>query len=218
MALLCVPPEAYRGAVAAMAPAMGPEVILVSVTNAVSLDDLGRWTRQPVVKIIPSPAHAAGRGACLVTPGPRAQAHHVQRVTALLERFSRPVLTDPADSRIASNLAGCAPAILGAFCGSFLEANAARAQVFSPAELRALITESVAALAALLDQGLTFEDVVARTATPGGTTEAAIRALMTQGPALCERMVDATFHREAQLLGIPPPRPDPAEPRAAARG
>lgn len=202
--VLCLQPQGYHAWIDAHATAMRADAILVSVTNAVTLEDLGRWCANPVIKIIPSPAHAAGRGVCLLTPGPRATADQVERMRALLARFCRPALTDPADSRIASNLAGCAPAILAAFCTSFLDANAARSRALNPAALRAMMAESVGALAALLDEGASFEDVVRRTATPGGTTEAAIEALDADGPALCARVVDATFQREAQLLGIPP--------------
>ncbi|ACL63003.1 pyrroline-5-carboxylate reductase family protein [Methylobacterium nodulans] len=200
----CLPPEAYRDGVSAVAPHMRADAVLMSVTNAVPLPDLGCRCARPIVKVILSPAHAAGRGVCLVTPSPGAGPEQVERICALLQRFCRPVLADPADGRIASNLAGSAPAILAAFCSAFLEANAARARAFGPTELRAMMTESVAALAAILDEGLSFEDVVARTATPGGTTEAAIAALNAEAPALCGRLVDATFQREAQLLAIPP--------------
>ncbi|WP_244643682.1 pyrroline-5-carboxylate reductase family protein [Alsobacter metallidurans] len=218
LVVLCLPPQAYRAWIEALAPTMRPGAILVSVTNAVTLEDLGRWCANPVIKIIPSPAHAVGRGACLLTAGPRATAEQVERVRALFARFCRPVLTDPADARIASNLAGCAPAILAAFCASFLDANAARAQALDPEALRAMLAESVGALAALLDEGASFEDVMRRTATPGGTTEAAIDALAADGPALCARIVEATFQREAQLLGIPPPRSSPATPGTPVRG
>ena len=218
LVVLCLPPGAYRETIVTLVPHLRPDAILVSVTNALTLEDLGAWCANPVVKIIPSPAHAVGRGVCLLTPGPGASARHVERVRALLARFCRPVLTDAADSRIASNLAGCAPAILAAFCASFLEANAARARSLGPAELRAMMAESVGALAALLDEGALFEDVMARTATPGGTTEAAIQTLDVDAAALCSRIVDATFRREAQLLGIPPPRTTEATPRADVPG
>ncbi|MGY2049677.1 pyrroline-5-carboxylate reductase family protein [Methylobacterium sp. JK268] len=205
----CLPPEAYRDGVAALAPHLRQGAILVSVTNAVPLADLGRLCARPIVKVVPSPALAAGRGVALVTPGPGAGPAEVARVRALFGRFCRPILTDPADGRVASNLAGSAPAILAAFCAAFLEANAARARRFGPAELRAMLAESVAALAVLLDEGATFEDVVAHTATPGGTTEAAITALTA--PALCAGIVEATFLREAALLGLSPvERPPPA--------
>ncbi|WP_051086623.1 pyrroline-5-carboxylate reductase family protein [Methylobacterium sp. WSM2598] len=202
MAVPCLPPEAYREGVAALAPHLRAEAVLVSVTNAVPLADLGRLCARPIVKVIPSPALAVGRGVALITPGPNAGPAEVERVRTLLRRFCRPVLADPADGRIASNLAGSAPAILAAFCADFLEANAVRARIVGPEELRTMMTEAVAALAALLDEGLRFEDVVALTATPGGTTEAAIAAL--DGPALCARLVDATVRREAQLLGLAP--------------
>ncbi|MEH3143877.1 MAG: NAD(P)-binding domain-containing protein [Methylobacterium frigidaeris] len=198
----CLPPEAYRDGVAALAPHLRPGAVLVSVTSAVPLAELGRLCTRPIVRVIPSPALAVGRGVALVTPGPGAGAEEVERVRALLRRFCRPVPTDPADGRVAANLAGSAPAILAAFCAAFLEANAARARSVGPAELRAMLAESVAALAALLDGGARFEDVVARTATPGGTTEAAIAALDAR--ALCERLVEATVRREAQLLGLCP--------------
>lgn len=204
LVVLCLPPGAYRSTMQRLESHLRSDAVLVSVTNGVSLSDLATWSSHPIVKIIPSPAHAVGCGVCLVTAGPRAQDQHVAKVTDLLSAFCRPVLTDPLDSRIASNLAGCAPAIIAGFCQAFLDANAARSQVLNRAALTAMMEESVAALAALLADGVAFQDVIASTATPGGTTEAAIAVLRQDGAELAERLVDATFAREAELLASSP--------------
>ncbi len=199
LVVLAVAPQAYREVVEAIAPHLPRSAILVSVTNGVSLEEMGGWTSNPVVKVIPTIAQTVGRGATLVVPGPRATPADVASVTAWLGRFSLPVEIREIDSRVASNVAGSAVAILACFARAFLAANAKRAHAVGQASLDAMMAETLIAVGELARAGISFDEIVASTATPGGVTEAALQPLAGTIETVCRAMVEASFERQAEL-------------------
>jgi competence protein ComER len=199
LVLLCVSPEAYLPLVERIAGHFGPDAILVSVTNSVSLEAIASRVRVPIVKVIPTLAHVVGRGNALVCAGPRALPRHADTVSRVFARFSRPVTIDPRDDRVASNVSGSALALFAAMCGAFVEANAKRAKVLDAAALDAMMAETLAAIAALSQAGHTWRDIVRTTATPGGMTEAALDLLMRDFPRIADDMVTATFDKQAEI-------------------
>jgi pyrroline-5-carboxylate reductase len=199
LVLLCVSPEAYLPLVERISGHFGPDAILVSVTNSVPLDAIASRVRIPVVKAIPTLAHVVGRGNALLCAGPRALPQHVDAVTRVFTRFSRPVTIDPRDDRVASNVAGSALALFAAMCGAFVDANAKRATVLDAPALDAMMAETLSAIAALAQAGHTWRDIVRTTATPGGMTEAALDLLMRRFPQIADEIVTATFDKQAEI-------------------
>jgi competence protein ComER len=110
--------------------------------------------------------------------------------------FSRPILIDDRDSRVASNVAGSALALIASFCEAFVEANAARAVTLDRAELTAMMAETLGAVSALVQHGYGFAEIVRDTATPGGATEAALGAASTLSAS---DIVEATFRWQATM-------------------
>jgi competence protein ComER len=203
LVLPCVPPGAYRTLIASIAPHLAPDAILVSVTNGVPLAAIAEQVRAPVVKVIPTIAHTVGRGVSLVTAGPGARPDHVEAVRRVFARFSLPVVVPEQDDRVASNVAGSALALFAMLGDIFVAANARRAVALDRAVLDAMMAETLAAIAALVQSGHSWHDIVAATATPGGMTQAALDVLAGRFPDLAEDMVAATFARQAAIAGAP---------------
>ena len=199
--ILCVPPDAYGALLRQCSGCLLESSIVVSVTNGVPLEAIGDLVPNPVVKVIPTMAHAVGRGIALVTPGPRAEPSHVERVRRFFGAFSKPILIDDRDSRVASNVAGSWLALLAAMCAMFVRANETRAVALNREALETMMTESVGAVSELLAGGFSCDDIVQGTATPGGTTEAALQILQERFPMLATAMVEETFRRQAIMHG-----------------
>jgi pyrroline-5-carboxylate reductase len=203
LVLPCVPPGAYRTLIASIAPHLAPDAILVSVTNGVPLAAIAEHVRAPVVKVIATIAHTVGRGVSLLTAGPGAQPEHIETVRRVFARFSLPVVVPEQDDRVASNIAGSALALFAMLGEIFVAANARRAVALDRAVLDAMMAETLAAIAALMQSGHSWHDIVAATATPGGMTQAALDVLAGRFPDLAEDMVAATFARQAAIAGAP---------------
>jgi pyrroline-5-carboxylate reductase len=205
LVILAVPPEAYREVLSPMADWLAPDAIVVSLTNGVALSSLAELCSNPIVKVIPSVAHEVGRGVALVMAGPRAGAAEIARTTRLFGAFSRPVVVEDRDSRVASNIAGSFVALGAALTEMFVDANASRAVAIDRDELLGMAAETLAAIAALTGEGRSFADIVYDTATPGGTTEAALEVLLAGFPGIATAIVEATFRRQSVMqAGVPP--------------
>jgi competence protein ComER len=199
LVILAVAPDAYRQVVHDLSAHLSPSTILVSVTNAVALDEIGLWTPHPVVKVIPTIAQIVGRGTTTVTAGARAGPREIAIVSAWLREFSAPVAVDDIDIRVASNVSGSAVAIFARLARAFVDANASRAVKLDRKALDGMMAETLIAVGELVRTGVAFEEIVASTATPGGVTEAMINAAEQIIDATCRNMVDVGFQRQAEL-------------------
>ena len=199
--ILCVPPDAYGALLRQCSGCLLESSIVVSVTNGVPLEAIGDLVPNPVVKVIPTMAHTVGRGIALVTPGPRAEPSHIDVVRRFFGSFSKPILIEDRDSRVASNVAGSWLALLAAICAIFVRSNETRAFALSRGALEEMMSESIGAVSDLLASGFSYDDIVQGTATPGGTTEAALQILQERFPMLATAMVEETFRRQAIMHG-----------------
>jgi competence protein ComER len=200
LVVLCVPPDAYVPLCERIRPHLGPNAIVVSVTNSVSLAAITERVSRPVVKVIPTLAHVVGRGVSLLVAGSGAEAAHVDAVRRVFARFSVPMLIDARDDRVASNVAGSALALFAALCDAFVAANAVRSEALQRPMLDAMMAETAGAVSALVAAGHGWDDIVQATATPGGMTEAALNVLTGSFPKIADEMVAATFAKQTELL------------------
>jgi competence protein ComER len=199
LVLLCVPPEAYLPIIDRIAAWLRPQTVLVSVTNSVALEAIAERVAVPVVKLVPTLAHVVARGNALLIAGPRAGAHHIEAIRQVFARFSKPIVIDPDDDRVASNISGSALALFAALAESFVAANLPRAKTTTRGELDEMMAETLGAIAALVEAGYAWNDIVRMTATPGGMTEAALNLMMSQFPQIANAMVAMTFAKQAEL-------------------
>jgi pyrroline-5-carboxylate reductase len=192
LVFLCIPPSAYRSVAAACSAAMRPDAVLVCISNGVALASLAEVVRQPVVKVVPSLAHEAGRGIALVIEGPRAGARDVERVERFLAPFATTMRIDESDSRVATNLTGCGPALFACFAETLARTAAALSVGLTREQLRAMSVETLVGTAALLDAKRSGAEIIEGVATPGGSTERALAVLYARLPGLLDEMHRAT--------------------------
>jgi competence protein ComER len=197
--VLALPPEACVPVLARCADALPPGAIVVSLANGVSLDALGEVTTHPIMKLVPTMAQSVGRGVIPVMAGPNATTAHIEAVMALAALIGKPVLIDDGDTRVASNVAGSALALVARFGEAFVTVNAARARHLGSADLATMMAETFGAVSDLVARGYSFAEIIAATATPGGVTEAQLTVLNADLPALPERIVEASFARQNAL-------------------
>ena len=197
--VLAVSAQAYKPVIQSLSPHLPAHAILVSVTNAVAVEEIGAWTANPVVKVIPTLAQTVRRGVIPVIAGPHANAVTVDMVMYWLRGFSQPIEIDDRDSRVASNIAGSAVAAVACIARAFVAANARRAHGLDRQALDALMAETLSAVGDLARAGISFDQAIETTATPGGVTEAALVPLGEAIDEICERMVAASFRKQSQL-------------------
>lgn len=195
---LCLPPEPYLRVAAELSARMAPTAVFVCISNGVALDDLAAVVPQPIVKLVPSLAHEAGRGVALLIRGPHATPEDVVRVRSFMERFSTVMEIGAGDARVATNITGCGPALVACFAQLLAQSASAFTGNLTAEELNAMSTETVIGAGSMLRAGWTLQQLIAGVATPGGSTEAALSVLRRDLPNVLDSMHVATSARLAE--------------------
>jgi pyrroline-5-carboxylate reductase len=200
LVVLAVRPQVWRAVAAEVAPLLNADAVVVSVAAGVRTDDLAvAFQGRAVARVMPTTGVAVGKGAVSIFA-------HDAKARAAAHVLFDPVATtvDLADEALmdaAVAVSGSAPAYLYAFMEALAAAGVA--QGLTPEASEALVRATMIGAAALLDRA--GEDPTAlrrQVASPGGTTEAALKVLMGDdglGPLLAETVAAAA--RRSRELG-----------------
>jgi len=199
--VLAVKPQVWREAAIEIAPALGQSAIVVSVCAGVSVAQLASaFPGRPIARVMPTTAAAICKGAASVFASEetaRARAH------ALLEPVGTVVDLDDEDlMHAATAVSGSAPAYFYAFVEALA---AAGSELGIPAATAARLARAtmVGAAALMDDSGADPADLRRQVASPGGTTEAALKVLTGPGglAGLVESAAVAAEKRSRELGG-----------------
>lgn len=195
--VLAVKPQIWREAAGTYSPALGADAVLVSLAVGVRATDIAQaFGGRRTVRVMPTTGVAIGRGvASIFAADPAASA----RAHALFDPVATTVdLPDEGLMDAAAATSGSAPAYLYAFTEA-LAAAGAQAGLPADAALR-LARATVASAAAMMEASdEPLESLRKQVASPGGTTEAALKVLMGEpglGPLLREALAAAIARAE----------------------
>jgi len=200
--LLGVKPQKLDDVALALAPALAPETILVSILAGVELAALRARFPSPrtIVKAMPNLPVSLGKGVVGLhsdseDEAARAAIHRLMAPLGLVEWFE-----DEARFHLAGNLTAAAPAFLFRFVDALAEASARLGlPADQAARLAAAMAEGAGALAAASSE--MPGELARRVASPGGTTEAGLEVLDAKDGlrALVARTLEASRRRGAEM-------------------
>lgn len=197
--VLAVKPAKWREASQDLLQAFAPDAVLVSVMAGVRAEDISEaYLGRSVARVMPTTAVATGQGVAGLW-----SANQVGRVVAhsLFDGLADTVDLDrEALIDVATAVAGSGPAYVHAFTQAL--ADAGEAEGLSP-EAALRLARGAVRSAASADPAASLADLIARVASPGGTTEAGLNAL-ADGRALntvVEAAVAAGLNRARELAG-----------------
>lgn len=199
LVFLCVKPGETGAALEEVGDDLTPDHLLVILSNMLPLEAVEARTTARVAKVIPSLAHQVGGGVALIMYGNRVRPADRQRLERLLAPIARPLVIREHQGRTAADITSCGPAFLACVLQAMARA-AAEAQPDLPLPVaEALVRETALATARLLaEDGMTFDEVIARISVPGGITAEAVRLLAEQVPAAWEAVFRTTREVEEE--------------------
>ncbi len=171
--VLAVKPALWRTAAASLA-GLAADATVISVMAGVGSMALAEvFGNRAVARVMPTTAVAQSRGVAAVwatNPAARAVAH------ALFDPMADTVdLTDEALIDAATAVAGSAPAFIYAFVEAL--ARAGEAEGLDADAAARLARGALRSAGAGAETGAPLADLIARIASPGGTTEAGLKAM-----------------------------------------
>lgn len=197
--LMAVKPQVWREAAAMYGDRLSREAVVVSVAVGVRTADISAaFGGRRAARVMPTTGVSIGRGVASIFA---ASAEARARAHALFDPVATTVDLDDEDLMdAAAATSGSAPAYLYAFTEA-LAAAGAEAGLPPEAALR-LATATIVSAAALMDGSQeSLADLRGEVASPGGTTEAALRVLEGErgfGPLLREAL-GAAIARAGEL-------------------
>jgi pyrroline-5-carboxylate reductase len=199
--VLAVKPQLWKQVAAEVADALDPDAVIVSIAAGVRMADIAAaFGGRPVARVMPTTAAGIGKGvASIVASSPEAAA----RARALFEPVGVAVEL-PAEDLLdaATAVSGSSPAYLYAFIEALEAAGVAEGLL--PDAARDLVRATMIGAAALLDHtGADPAELRRQVTSPNGTTEAALKVLMSEkglGPLLAEAAA-AAARRSRELAG-----------------
>ena len=181
---ICVKPLEVRGVLSEVRDVLKPGALLISIAGCVSLENLRDWTGDTVhcVRVIPSVTSEENAGISLVAWGHGVTPGDKNLVLGLLNAISTALEIEERDFDLYTNLTSCGPALIVAMMREFARA-AVRTGTIPPELAEYLVTETMAGTARILEgEQDTFDNVIGRVATKGGSTEEGVKILEARLP------------------------------------
>jgi len=205
--LLAVKPQGWHAVAAILRGNLAEDAVLVSVMAGVQTEALKMaFAGHPVARVMPTTGVATGKGVASIYSD-----SDVARDAAkgLFGPMAATVtLTEEGLMDSATAVSGSGPAYVYAFARALERAG--RETGLSPSHARDLARGTLVSAARLLDAtGEEPDALIAKVASPGGTTEAALNVLCKPGAGLDELVlaaVKAAFTRSQELAGTSPQR------------
>ncbi|WP_321507092.1 pyrroline-5-carboxylate reductase dimerization domain-containing protein [uncultured Methanoregula sp.] len=188
---ICVKPLEVRGVLDEVRDVLKPDALLVSIAGCVSLENLRDWAGENVhgVRVIPSVTAEENAGISLVAWGHGVTPGDKNLVLGLLNAISTAVEIDEQDFDLYTNLTSCGPALIVAMMREFAGA-ASRTGTIPPKLAEYLVKETMVGTARILEGGQeTFDNVIGRVATKGGSTEEGVKVLETRLPDVMDEVL-----------------------------
>lgn len=199
--VLAVKPANWREAVSPLAASLPPGAVVISVMAGVRADALAQALQRPVARVMPTTAVAQAQGVAAIWSddgGARAMAHALFDPVADTVDLESEALLDPATA-----VAGSAPAFFHAFAQALAAAGVGAGLPLDAAERLARGALRSAAAGAATEASL--DELIARIASPGGTTRAGLDALAeARLRDAAKAAVDAAVARASALSGDEP--------------
>ncbi len=195
---LCIKPSDYSTVIAEIQSIVRPEHLVVSITSPVMIHDLEERLSGKIAKIIPSITHISLSGTSLYIPGKRITAEDQKFLLQLFSAISTPLQIDEQHTRIASDLASCAPAFLANILDQMIDA-ATEVTPLPRQTASELVSHMVLGVGRLLtEEEFTLNRLQERVAVPGGITREGLNLLSGEFSPLFDRLFRLTHSKFAK--------------------
>ena len=194
---ICVKPLEVRGVLDEVRNFQKPGTLVISIAGCVGLKNLEEWGNgnSHYIRVIPSMTAEQDGGISLVAWGRHVTPEEKTLVTRLFNTLGSMVEVEERDFEVCTNLTSCGPALIAAMMKEFGDA-AVRTGAIRPGLAEYLIRETMMGTARLLvNSKMTFDTVIERVATKGGSTEEGVRVIHAQLPEVMEGVHEALFEK-----------------------
>lgn len=173
---------------------------IIYISAGLTLNDVGKVFKGKLTKVIPTVTSKIGEGVSLVCHKDvdKKDVEFVENIFAALGDVK---IVDESDLEVATVLTSCAPAFIAVIIRKLAEAGSKRSS-FSQEETEKMMIKTFYGTSKLLyEEGMAFDDVVLKVATPGGVTEEGVGLLEGDLPQLFDKVFRVSLGKHEVLKG-----------------
>ncbi|GAA0619702.1 pyrroline-5-carboxylate reductase [Brevundimonas kwangchunensis] len=195
--VLAVKPAMWRAALEPLLPHLAPDALIVSVMAGVKSADIASLSARTVARVMPTTAVAQASGVAALWSSDAIAADAARTLFAPLADVVDLEAEDQMDA--ATAVAGSAPAFIYAFVAAL--AQAGTGQGLSEEAATRLARGALKSAGSGAGTGEALDILIARIASPGGTTRAGLDAMAEDGglTRAAEAAVNAAVERARSL-------------------
>ncbi|GAB2558681.1 late competence protein ComER [Gracilibacillus alcaliphilus] len=200
---LCVKPLEMKAVLQEISPYLSEKQLLVSITSALSTEELEKLVHCQVARMVPSITNYALAGVTLVTFGSRVDAYKQDQLIQIWSNFSEVMEIDESIIRIASDLVSCGPAFFSFLAQKYIHASHQLTSI-TEEQATALMEKMLSGYGKLLsEQHFTLTELINKVCVKGGITGIGIAAIEEHYHDLFEHVIEAThdkFSEDKEML------------------
>lgn len=201
--ILAVKPQVVRESVEEIQSALEGQTLIVSIAAGVSLATLESYFKKPacLIRVMPNMPALSGAGMSAFSAGRHATAKHRKIAEAILSSFGEVVVVPEKMLDLVTAVSGSGPAYFFLLAEKMIEAAYELGMKVDVAK-KLVYQTAFGSGKVLVESQDDPEDLIARVASKGGTTEAALKTFQKHGfGKIVHDGVKAALKRSQELRG-----------------
>jgi len=186
---LCVKPLDVMGVLRELRYELTPDKLLISVAGDFNLEKIASMSRARATRVIPSIGSESLKGVSLVVFGGNTTDSDRALILRLFRAIGHPIEIEEKDLDILIVLTSSGPAYISAVMKELVLAATRKGVDADLAEK--LVKETLEGISELQAKE-SFDDLITRVATKGGSTEEGVKAIQKHAPAMFDELLVAT--------------------------
>ncbi len=199
--LLAVKPQSVREAVEEIKSVVEPQTLVISIAAGVTIATLESYFQKPIciIRVMPNMPALSGAGMSAFSLGRHASAKHRKIAEAILSSFGQVVMVPEKTLDLVTAVSGSGPAYFFLLAEKMIEAAYELGMKVDIAK-KLVYQTAFGSGKVMAESGEDPEDLIARVASKGGTTEAALKMFQKHGfGKIIHDGVKAAYRRSKEL-------------------
>ncbi len=195
---LCVKPIETKGVLEEIKGHLQPDAHLVSIVGSYSLSMLENFFPGKISIAVPSTAGESGEGLCLLCHNNQVQPQDAKTLEKLFGSIGMIKTLPESGLDAISTITSCGPGLFSAMFQEFIRAGI-RQSGLAEVDVEEMAARTILGTIKLnLEKKTSFEQVIQRTATKGGTTQEGIDVMRQGLPPVFDRVFRAIQKKREQ--------------------
>ncbi|WP_208590147.1 late competence protein ComER [Gracilibacillus suaedae] len=192
---LCVKPIDMIAVLREIQPVLDEKQLLVSITSAMSVEEIESLVDCQVARMVPSITNYALAGVTLLTFGSRLDSFRKELFIKRCRQFSEPVEIEENIMRIASDIVSCGPAFFAFLAENYIKDAANQTEVTTEQATQLMEKMFIGFGKLLAENHFTLNELIEKVCVKGGITGVGIASLEENMNGLFKELIKQTHHK-----------------------